>query len=257
MERTKIYTALKGVRGRKPVDMKELEHLLVSFSQLIVEQPWIEELDINPLLASSDRLLALDARVVLYGRDVDETRLPKLAIRPYPAQYASPETTLHGLEITIRPIRAEDEPMLVKFHTTLSDRTVYMRFLSPMEFSDRVAHARLARICHCDYDRELTLIALMPDDKTGEEQIVGAVRMSKLHGENSARFSLLVSDQHQGTGIGTALLHKIVAVAKAEKVARLEVITTADNGHMQRQLGRLGFTISDAGDGKVKADLYL
>ncbi len=67
MEQTKIYTALKGVRGRKPVDMAALEDLMVRFSQLVVEHPWIKEIDINPLLASSDRLLALDARVVIYG----------------------------------------------------------------------------------------------------------------------------------------------------------------------------------------------
>src|SRR5690606_38225469 len=82
MEQTKIYTALKGVRGRKPVDLKALEHLLVRFSKLVVEQPWIKEIDINPLLASSDGLLALDGRVLLHGLDVEEKDLPHLAIRP-------------------------------------------------------------------------------------------------------------------------------------------------------------------------------
>ena len=88
MEQTKIYTALKGVRGRKPVDLAALEQLLVRFSQLVVEQRWIKEIDINPLLASPERLLALDARVVVHGAGSRrEDKLPKLAIRPYPAQY--------------------------------------------------------------------------------------------------------------------------------------------------------------------------
>ena len=87
MERTKIYTALKGVRGRDPVDLAGLERLLVRFAQLVTEQRWIKELDINPLMASPEKLIALDARVVLYDKDTTEEQLPKLAIRPYPIQY--------------------------------------------------------------------------------------------------------------------------------------------------------------------------
>ncbi len=258
MERTRIYTALKGVRGRKPVDMKELEHLLVRFSQLIVEQPWIKELDINPLLASPERLLALDARVVVYENDFSEARLPKLAIRPYPSQYTWPVTTRSGLKITIRPIRAEDEPTLRKFHETLSDRTVYMRFLSPLVLSQRAAHARLARICHCDYDREMPLVAVKTDEETGAEQILGACRMSKLHGENVARFSLLVSDLSQGAGVGSELLQRQIEVAKAEKLSRLETYTTPDNAAMGKLLARLGFSLKETGDGKlVKAELVI
>ena len=77
MEQTQIYTALKGVRGRPPVDLAALEQLLVRFSQLVVEQPWIKEIDINPLLASPERLLALDARVVLHDPKTPESQLPQ------------------------------------------------------------------------------------------------------------------------------------------------------------------------------------
>ena len=258
MERTKIYTALQGVRGRKPVDMAELEQLLVRFSHLIVEQPWIKELDINPLLVSSDRLLALDARVVLFDGTVDEAHLPKLAIRPYPSQYIWKGKTHAGLKITIRPIRAEDEPNVVKFHMSLSDRTVYMRFLSPLLLSDRVAHERLARICHCDYDRENTLIAVVDDEQTGEEIVIGACRMTKLHGVNVARFSLLVSDKYQGFGVGTQLLMNQIEVAKAEKITHLETITVADFTRRRELLARLGCTLTVTEDGKmVKAVLSL
>ena len=89
MEQTKIYKALKGVRGRKPVDIAALEMLLVRFSQLVVEQRWIKEIDINPLLASPDGLIALDARVVVHGPEVTADQLPKTAIRPYPTRYVS------------------------------------------------------------------------------------------------------------------------------------------------------------------------
>ncbi len=87
MEQTRIFRALQGVRGRKAVDVPALEQLLVRFSQLVVEQPLIKEIDINPLLATPERLIALDARVVLHGKDVDESKLPHPAIRPYPRQY--------------------------------------------------------------------------------------------------------------------------------------------------------------------------
>ena len=120
MEQTKIYTALKGVRGRAPVNLAALEELLVRFSQLVVEQKWIAEIDINPLLVSSDRILALDARVVVYGPDFNAEKLPTLAIRPYPTQYVTPWKLKNGTPITIRPIRPEDETLLVHFHQTLS-----------------------------------------------------------------------------------------------------------------------------------------
>ncbi len=92
MEQTRIFTALKGVRGRPPVDLAALEQLLVRFSDLVVEQRWIKEIDINPLLASPDRLLALDARVIVHGPGVKESELPRPAIRPYPTQQVAPWT---------------------------------------------------------------------------------------------------------------------------------------------------------------------
>jgi len=97
--------ALKGVRGRKSIDLAELDQLLVRFSQLVVEQPWIKEIDINPLLASPERLVALDARVVVYGLDVPQDKLPRLAIRPYPTRYVAPWTAKDGTDVLIRPIR--------------------------------------------------------------------------------------------------------------------------------------------------------
>ena len=256
MERTRIYTALKGVRGRKPVDLAALEKMMVSFGQLVAEQPWIKELDINPLLASPERLLALDARVVLYGPEVTEDKLPELAIRPYPGQYTSKWTAKDGSPVTIRPIRAEDEPALVEFHGTLSDRSVYMRYLHPLLLSQRVAHERLARICHGDYDREITLIAEQTDVETGENRISGVARMSKLHGSNEARFTVLVSDCCQGLGMGGELVRRLIQVCREEKLYRLEAVMTADNQAMQNLCARAGFSLSPVEDGQmVKAEM--
>ena len=103
-----------------------LEQLLVRFSYLVGEQPRIKEIDINPLLASSHGLLVLDARIVLHGLETSEDKLPRLAIRPYPQQYVYPWTLSDGTPVTIRP---EDEPLMVKFHETLSEHSVYFRWL--------------------------------------------------------------------------------------------------------------------------------
>jgi acetyltransferase len=259
MENTRIYHALKGVRGRKPVDLAYLEHIMVRFSELISEQRWIKELDINPLIASPDQLLALDARVLLYDKDVTEAELPKLAIRPYPTQYVSKWTAKNGQPVIIRPVRPEDEPMVVRFHETLSDRTVYMRFMQPLLLTDRVAHDRLSRICHCDYDREINLVVEATDVETGEKVILGAGRLSKMHGMNRARFSLLISDRAQGMGLGKELLRRLIVVAKEEALCHISAVVTADNDAMLSVCASLGFEISpEDEEGKMmKVELSL
>ena len=256
MERTKIYDALKGVRGRPPVDLASLELLMVRFSQLIAEQRWIKELDINPLLASPEQLLALDARVLLYDPETDEADLPRLAIRPYPGQYISSWIAKDNTPVTIRPIRAEDEPLMVEFHESLSDRSVYMRYMHPMLLGDRVAHERLSRICHGDYSREITLIADRENAEPGELRIIGVGRLSKQHSAMTASFSMLVSDQFQGAGIGNVLLDRIIEVAKQEKMTQIEAVIAIENQAMRKMCERRGFTITEK-EGMLLATLAL
>ena len=158
MEQTKIYTALKGVRGRKPINMAALEELLVRFSYLVAEQSWIKEIDINPLLVSPDDMTALDARVVLHDAKTDEKDLPKLAIRSYPTRYVTDWKLKDGTVVKIRPIRPEDEPLMVEFHRNLSETTVNQRYLGMLQLEERIAHERLTRICFTDYDCEIPLV---------------------------------------------------------------------------------------------------
>jgi acetyltransferase len=242
MEQTRVFTALKGVRGRKPVNMAALEHLLVRFSRVVLEQPWIAEIDINPLLASPDRLVALDARIVLHGPAVTLEQLPKPAIRPYPLQYVSTWTMKDGNQVTIRPIRPEDEPLMVRFHETLSDRSVYLRFFSSLSLSRRVAHERLLRICFGDYDREMALVAELTDP-CGETRIIAVGRMSKLHAGNEAEVAVLVADKFQKLGLGNELLRRVVQIARAEQLSRLSAEMLTDNIAMQLLFRRNGFRI--------------
>jgi acetyltransferase len=257
MEQTKIYTALKGVRGRKPVDLAALEELMVRFSQLVVEQPWIKEIDINPLLASSDRLLALDARVVLHPADTPESKLSKPAIRPYPIQYVAPWTLKGGEEVQIRPIRPEDEPLMVKFHQKLSERTVYMRYFQPLKLSQRTAHERLTRICFVDYNREMALVTVRRGDD-GEPEIIAVGRLSKLHGREEAEIAALVRDEFQGKGLGTELYRRLLDVARSEKLHKVTANMLAENREMAAVCKKLGFKMkTDMEDNMVQAEFAL
>jgi len=248
MEQTKIFTALKGVRGRKPVNMMALEQLLVRFSQLVLEQRSIAEIDINPLLASPERLLALDARIVLHAPAVALDDLPKPAIRPYPLQYVARWTMRDGNQVTIRPIRPEDEPLMVKLHETLSDQSVYLRYFCSLSLSRRIAHERLLKICFGDYDREMALVAEFTDPVTGERRIIAVGRLSKLHGRNEAEVAVLVSDRYQKHGLGQELLRRVVEVARDEKLSQVSAEMLTDNVAMQIVMKRLGFRVRTGED---------
>ena len=258
MEQTKIFRALQGVRGRKPVNLAALEELLVRFSRLVTEQRWIKEIDINPLLASPERLIALDARVVVYGRDSERSLLPRLAIRPYPSRYENRLALGEGVEIKIRPIRPEDEPLLVNFHNTLSERSVYLRYFHWMKLEQRTEHERLTRMCFIDYDRQMALVAERADPISGERQIVAVGRLVKSHMADEAEVAVIVSDGFQKRGIGTGIVRQLVEFARAEKLQRLTASMLFENRAMQKVFERLGFEIQPGADSEsIEAELAL
>jgi acetyltransferase len=258
MEQTKIFQALKGVRGRAPVNLAALEELLVRFSQLVVEQPWIAELDINPLLVSAEQIIALDARVVLHPKSTPEDKLPKPAIRPYPMQYAKNWKLKNGELVTIRPIRPEDEPLMVKFHGSLSEESVYYRYFSKLKLDQRVAHERLTRICFNDYDREIALVAERKDAESGQHEIIAVGRLSKARGLNEAEFALLISDRWQGLGLGTDLLKRLVQVGRDEKLARITAFILSENHAMHYLSKKAGFKLErDSETHDFRAEIIL
>ena len=247
MERTRVYEALRGVRGQKPIDLGALEKLLVRFSQLVAGEPAIQEIDINPLLASSERIVALDARIVLHGPDVPDSKLPGTAIRPYPAQYVRKVRCRNGEELTVRPIRPEDEPKMVQFHSVLSEESVYLRYAGFMKLDGRVAHERLARICFIDYDREMALV-VEREGKDGKPSTLIAVgRLAREPGTREAEFALLVSDALQSQGLGFALLSQLIEVGRDWGLERITAEILRRNDPMQRLCRRLGFALQ-AGD---------
>jgi acetyltransferase len=256
MEQTRIYKALQGVRGRKAVNLEALEQLLVRFSQVVVEQRLIKEIDINPLLVKAEGiaenpLVALDARIVLHDLDITEAQLPKLAIRPYPKQYVSSWTTHNGMQVTIRPIRPEDEPLMIKLHHTLSEESVFFRYFHLIKLSQRIAHERLTRLCFIDYDREMALVVDYENPETGEHEVLAVGRLSKLHGTSEAEFAILVSDRYQCQGLGTELLKRLLEVGRDEQLRLISAEILTENSAMQRVCEKLGFRIYPTVDAAV------
>jgi acetyltransferase len=249
MEQTQIFKALKGVRGRKAVDLLALESLLVRFSQLVIEQSAIAEIDINPLIASPNGLLALDARVVLHDPGKQKS-VPKPAIRPYPLQYVTHTQLKDGTPVTIRPIRPEDEPLMAEFHRTLSDRTVYLRYFASLSLSSRIAHERLLRICFGDYEREIVLVAELHTPQTGARRILGVGRLNKVQSRSTAEVAILVADEFQARGLGFQLLSRVVQVAREEKLTRVRSEMLHDNLAMQILSKRVGFELRSHGSGE-------
>jgi len=242
MEQTRIFTALRGLRGRKPVNVEALEQVLVRFSQLVLEQPWIKEIDVNPLLATPDALMALDARIVVHGANTTAATLPRAAIRPYPTQYIWDWTLKDGTPVTIRPIRPEDEPLMVEFHHTLSERSVYLRYFCSLSLSARVEHERLVRICFGSYDRGFALVAERKNPDNGMREVIGVGRFSAIN-RGEAEAAVLVSDRWQGKGLGTELLAGVARVARQEKFRQLCGEILRDNLPTQAIFKKVGFTL--------------
>lgn len=256
MERTRIFKALLGVRGRAPVDLAALEYLLVRFSHLVVEQRSIKEIDINPLLASHERLLALDARVIVHDKGVSLDRIPRPAIRPYPSQYVASWADRGGDRYIVRPLRPEDEPLIVAFHSLLSERTVAMRYFHSMSISARTSHERLSRICFIDYDRETAMAAEYEDPATGDREIHGVSRLCKLKGGDDAEFALVVADRAQGRGLGSELLGRLLKIARDEGVGRVHGYIIPENDAMKHVCAKLGFRLSRApGEDVILAEI--
>ena len=268
MERTHVYTALRGVRGRAAIDLVQLERVLVRFSLLVAEQPRIKEIDINPFVVWADRdsspsggeggMLALDARIVLHDAKVADATLPRLAIRPYPQQYVTTWQLKDGTPLTLRPIRPEDEPLMVNFHGTLSEDTVRLRYFGFPKLEQRVAHERLTRICFNDYDREIALIAVRKNPETKADEIVGIARLIKMPGIDEAEFAIVISDQVHGQGLGTQFLKLLVDVGRKEGIGHITSLILPDNYVMQRVSRKVGFEVNyDRYNDAMRADITL
>jgi acetyltransferase len=163
-----------------------------------------------------------------------------------------------GTQVFIRPIRPDDESLLIKFHSLLSNRTVYLRYFCSLSLATRTAHERLVRICFADPERETVLVASEMDDGSGDERILAVGRLNKLPNTNEAEMAVLVADDYQGCGLGTELLRRLIQVARDRKIDQITAEMLRDNIVMQSVLKKLGFRLRLFNDPRsVRAALRL
>ena len=151
------------------------------------------------------------------------------------------------MKLWIRPIRPEDEPAMAKFHETLSDRSIYLRFFHMEKLSSRVAHGRLLRKCFIDYDREMALVAEHPNSEGAEQEIIAVGRLTRTPGAAEAEVAVLVADQFQHCGLGSELLGRLIQVGRDEKLERITATILPENMGMRALVARHGFeTVKNA-----------
>lgn len=237
MEGTRVFHLLGGYPGRPAADLNRLEELLVRLSHLVMDFPELVTLTMDPVLITKGTYLVTRARSLL----APALQKPPhhLVISPYPEQYESRETTSAGLDLTIRPIKPEDAPWLLQLFDSMSSRSIYYRFFSPLKSLSR---SMLAKFTQLDYDRELALVAVETSGET--EKIVGVVRFVCDPDRKRATFAVAVGDPWQGKGVGKLLLEKCVQAAGEYGVETLEGDVLAENTGMLAMCRKLGFKSS-------------
>ena len=237
IDRTRVGRLLAGYRDRKPADLRAISLALNGLSQMIVDFPCIVSVDINPLLADSEGVIALDARIEIEPQDVERVGPnPELAIRPYPSGWES-DVELGKQVFHLRPIRPADVSLYPPFLAKLSPDDIRLRFLAPRRsFPDRM----LLRLTQLDYDRDMAFVAL--DKASGE--LAGIARLSADPDHETAEYALLVRTDLQGQGLGWALLRLLIDYAEADGLKRIEGIILAENSKMLTMCREFGFTVT-------------
>jgi acetyltransferase len=250
--RTRISKVLAGYRDVPAADMAAVTEVLVALSQLATLFPEITSVDINPLLASADGAMALDARIV-----VDPTRRalaapnPDLIIRPCPSGEGS-EALIQGTEITIRPIRPSDATLYPRFMQRMDPEDLRRRFLTP---TATLSRQLLVRLTQLDYDRDMAFVALEGPDG----DLAGIVRYSADPDHLTAEYGILVRSDLKGRGLGRTMMHRLIDFARRDGVTELCGMILPDNERMLGICRDLGFQVEERvpGENLVRATLKL
>jgi acetyltransferase len=238
MEETRVYRLLQGYRGKPAADLRTLEQIILNFSNLITDFPEIAEMDINPIALSVGRVVALDARIVLDPLYVDGQQAhPHLIISPYPARYVT-HWSLSGIDVVLRPIRPEDEPLEHEMLTSLSEKTLKERFFQTIK---KITHEMHVRLCNIDYEREIAIVA---EIKEGEKRsIIGIGRLIMEPDRKTAEFAVLVHDRFQGKGLGYKLVDTVIGIGHERNVREIYGFVLSENSKMINMCTKLGCTI--------------
>lgn len=246
VSRTRVWRLLQGYRDRPPVNMDALCLTLVQISQMIVDIPEILELDINPLLADENGVLALDARIRVARPTGDRSR--DLAIRSYPAELEEPFTLHNGLEVLLRPIRPEDEPEHREFLNQLTPEDIRFRFFGLVR---EFPHSEIARLTQIDYDREMAFIATAPKADGSGSETLGVVRTVTDPDNETCEFAIIVRSDLKGQGLGYKLLEKMIGYCRARGTKTMTGQVMAGNHPMLDMVRALGFRVKRLEDEPV------
>ena len=234
--RTRVSRMLKGFRDRPAADVEAIAATLVKLSQLLADIAEVTELDINPLIADHNGVLALDARIV-----VSRERRPRFAIRPYPSELEHDITTRAGRHFHVRPIRPEDEPLVLDMLKRCSMDDIRLRFFAPMK---EVSHAFVARMTQIDYDREMALVATDPPGEAAENAIYGAARLIADPDNENAEYAVMVRSDLKGQGLGYLLMTELLSYARARGIKHIHGDVLRENRTMLAMAQELGFKIA-------------
>lgn len=248
IEQTKVSKMLNAFRNLPAVNLEMLTEVLLRVSNLACELPWIQEMDINPLLIDENRVVAVDARIRVDFPKPSTDPYDHLAIHPYPAGLVTPIQLNDGTDIIIRPIRPEDAEIEQQFIRSLSSEAKYFRFMSSLH---ELSPEMLVRFTQIDYHNEMALIAVRPQPD-GEEEI-GVSRYVTNPDRKSCEFAIVVSDQWQHRGIAHHLMSKLIEIARDRGIERMDGEVLSNNHKMLELVKGLGFTVNnDPEDMKVK-----
>jgi acetyltransferase len=250
ISRTRVARMLDNFRGLPAVDLEALLAVLLKISDIACEIPCVQELDINPLLADEDGVIALDARVLIGdGPLAPDATYSHLAIHPYPKHLARATRLKGGDTVLLRPIRPEDLEAERRFIARLSPQTIYLRFHAPLR---ELSMERLVRYTQIDYDREMAFVAIDSSDENGEGEIRGIARYTRNPDGTSCEFGIAVEDAWQGRGLGHALMNALEACARDRGLGEIIGYVLAENDDMGTLMrARMYDSRRDEDDGAV------
>jgi acetyltransferase len=248
--RTRVARVLKAYRNVPAADEAAIALVLVKLAQLAADCPEIREIDVNPLLADADGVMAVDARVAIAAVERSgktPSGHPRFAVRPYPNEWERRFSLSGGRRILVRPVRPEDDDLFRAFFEKVTPQDLRLRFFAPVkEFS----HTFIARLTQIDYARAMAFVAF--DEASGE--MLGAVRLHADPNYEKAEYAILVRSDLKGQGLGSLLMETMIAYARAERLQVIEGQVLRENTTMIEMCRELGFTVApDPSD----ADIYV
>ncbi len=243
ISQTRIARLLGPYRDMPAVDMASLVRVLRRLSELVCELPEIRELDINPLIADEQGVMAVDARIVVARPPMSLERYGHMAIHPYPSDLVSEWQSADGTNLVIRPIRPEDAAIEARFVSGLSAQAKYFRFMRGL---NELSREMLVRFTQLDYRRELALIAVQ--EQEGQETELGVARYAMNPDGKSCEFALVVADAWQRRGLGSHLMTALMEAARERGFTEMTGEILADNHNMLELVKGLGFMLHTSTD---------